>query len=412
MQLLHLTPYVAHPLHHGGRIRSRQLLRAAVGAGHRVVNVALSRGPAETAGADALRAEGVDVRTVEVPPAPPALTQGERLVKWARLLAGRSSLLPRWRHDLAAAEVARVVRETPIDLAVIDTPWMDVYRSELRGIPYVASTQNVEGDVLAAAAATLGPAAAWAAARDAAILLAHERRWTRGAAAVVAVSDEDARRFGAMTEGCRTVVAPNGVDVETLRPLGDPPADGPLLFVASYDYPPNADAARWFVRDVLPAVRATLGPVEAVLAGREPDAEVRALAQTPGVRVTGAVDELGPLYRAARAVVAPLRFGGGSRLKILEAFAYGRPVVATGPGAAGLAARPGRELLVADDAAGFAAALGRLRDERGLAASLATAAREFVETRHGWPASRAAYLAALDAAARAIRPRAELRRGA
>jgi polysaccharide biosynthesis protein PslH len=400
LQLLHLTPYVAHPPNHGGRIRSLQLLRAARDAGHRVVNIGLARDAEEAAETEAMQKEGLDARAALIPAAPPSLSSRDRAAKWTRLLTGRSSLLPRWRHPAAAALVAEAVRTVKFDLVVVDTPWMDVYRREFGRARYVASTQNVEGDVLAASSAALGTAAAWAARRDAALLLGYERRWAARAAAVVTVSEDDARRFREVAPSARTVVAPNATDIEGLRPLGAPPADGPLLFVASYDYPPNGDAARWFVHEILPAVRAALGPVEVVLAGREPSAETRALAAAPGVTVTGGVRDLGPYYAKARAVIAPLRFGGGSRLKLLEAFALGRPVVSTRAGAAGLAARHDRELLLADDAEAFASALRRLRDEVGLAERLGREARAFVEARHGWPASRRVYAAALEAAFR------------
>lgn len=402
MQLLHLSPFVAHPPQHGGRIRARQLLRAAVEHGAHVVNFALAADEAEAAAAEGLRAEGIEVVTAVIPPFPTALTPTQRAAKWARLALGRSSLLPRRRCERAAAALRDLVRARKFDLAVVDFPWMDVYRRELGRTPFVASTHNVEGDLLADAASTLTGPAAWAARRDAAILLRREASWAHRAAGVVCVSEADARRFFQLAHGARTVVAPNGVDLAAVRTLPPPPADGPLLFVGSFDYPPNVDAARRFVGEFLPAVRAALGPVEVVLAGRAPGADVRALTATPGVRVEADPADLAPLYAAARAAIVPLRHGGGSRLKILEAFAYGRPVVSTTAGAAGLGARDGRELLLADDPPSFAAALARLRDTAGLAASLVADARAYVEREHDWADARRVYGAALEAALRLL----------
>ena len=400
MQLLFLTPYVANPPRHGGGLRTRQLLKAAVEAGHRTVNFALAADADEAAGAAGLAAEGIETRAVVVPPFGDSLSTGQRMSKWLRLLAGRSSLLPRRRDAAAAVVLQNLVRENRFDLVVVDSPWMSVYLPECRRLKYVASTHNVEGDVLAASAVALDPAAAWAGKRDATILLRHETRWAHRAEAVITVSEDDARRFAALSHGARTVVAPNGVDVEALRLLPPAPADGPLLFVASFDYPPNLDGARWFLQRILPDIRSAVGPVPAVLAGREPSPALRAEAAAVSVSVTGYVPDLAPHYAAAGVAVVPLRFGGGSRLKILEAFALGRPVISTRAGASGLAVKDGVELLIADEGPAFAAALRRLRSDPALGPRLVAAARAFVEARHGWPMIRRTFAGALEAAYR------------
>jgi glycosyltransferase involved in cell wall biosynthesis len=132
------------------------------------------------------------------------------------------------------------------------------------------------------------------------------------------------------------------------------------VFVGNLSYGPNADAARWLCTGILPL----LGDVTVAVVGRRPGREVLALADDPRVTVAADVADVGPWYEGARVAVVPIRAGGGTRTKLIEAFAHRRPVVSTTLGAAGLPFGGGEgPVVVADDAAGFAAAcLGLLHD--------------------------------------------------
>jgi glycosyltransferase involved in cell wall biosynthesis len=219
----------------------------------------------------------------------------------------------------------------------------------------------------------------------------------------------------ARAHGCRSVaVVPNGVRI----PAVPPPAarsrtSFTFLFVASLAYSPNADAARFFCVEVLPGIRAaTRRAVRVLLVGSQPGPEVRRLAARPGVVVTGTVADVTPYYGRADAVIVPVRAGGGSRIKLLEAFAHGRPVVSTGVGAEGIEARHGQELLIADGPAAFAAACVRLMKTPALGRALAGRALALVRRRHG----PAAILGRVRAARRLRRPgsappRSDPRRG-
>jgi glycosyltransferase involved in cell wall biosynthesis len=182
-------------------------------------------------------------------------------------------------------------------------------------------------------------------------------------------------------------IVPNAVDVPAVVSRRAC-ADGAftLLFVGTLGYFPNEDAIRFFCDAILPALRARVDrAVRVEIVGGGAPAAVRALAEIPGVMVRGQVPDLEPFYAAADVAVAPLRAGGGTRIKILEAFAHGVPVVSTSTGAEGLDVASGRHLLLADDAGGFAAACGRLAREPGLAAGLAERARALVLARHARP---------------------------
>jgi glycosyltransferase involved in cell wall biosynthesis len=184
------------------------------------------------------------------------------------------------------------------------------------------------------------------------------------------------------------VVVPNAVDVERYRPRpGDPPPDGrTLLFFGALDYWPNVDGLLFFLDAIWPRLAASHPAARVRIVGRRPPPALLAR-RGPRVEIAGFVEDLRPSLASAAAVVVPLRLGGGTRLKILEAMAMARPVVSTVRGAEGIDAAPGRELLLADDPEGFAAALRRLLDDPTLGARLGRAARALVVERYAWRTS-------------------------
>jgi len=172
------------------------------------------------------------------------------------------------------------------------------------------------------------------------------------------------------------------------------------LMVGNFGYYPNADGARFFCREVLPLIRQAGGPRHVGLVGQRPGEKVRALATLPDVAVHAGPADLVPFYADSAVAVVPVRAGGGSRIKILEAFAQGLPVVSTRIGAAGLEAADGRHLLIADGSEDFAAAALRLRRDPALAAALAAEGQALLERRYGFENAVAGILSLVDSLAR------------
>jgi glycosyltransferase involved in cell wall biosynthesis len=189
---------------------------------------------------------------------------------------------------------------------------------------------------------------------------------------VYLASDEDAptvrRLYG--TEGVTTVA--NAVRAPAANERSEPVYD--LLFVGNLSYQPNIDAARWLCEHVRPL----LGEVTIAIVGSHPGPEVRALSELAGVTVRGDVPEVTSWYGRSRVAVAPLRIGGGTRIKIVEALAHARPVVSTPIGATGLAVGEGNGILIAETAPEFAAACRALLDDVSAAARIAAAGRRQV----------------------------------
>jgi len=210
------------------------------------------------------------------------------------------------------------------------------------------------------------------------------RRWQRSiasrAAAVVVCSEADRIRVGASN----AVVIPNGyTNPDTAEPEERPEGPPTILLQGSLMRPPLVDAARVLVDEILPIIRREIPDVEVDLVG-ESDERVQELGKVPGVRVHGRVPSMAPFLKTADLVAIPMRWGSGTRIKILEAFAHGIPVVSSTIGAEGLDAVDGRDILIADEPEDFAAACVRVLRDAHLRQSLAASAATLYAERYRW----------------------------
>ena len=199
---------------------------------------------------------------------------------------------------------------------------------------------------------------------------------------VIVMSREDAARLRRFLPDLRLSVSPVGVDCAYFRPPPvPPPATTDVLFVGHFEHPPNPDAARFLLREVVPHLgrRARIRIV-----GHAIPPDLAALGPPGTTTVAGPVPDLRPELAGAAVVVAPVRFGTGMRGKVVEALAMARPVVTTSLGAEGLGAIAGRHLLVADGAEAFAAAVRHVLDDPAFAARLGQEGRALVESRFDW----------------------------
>ncbi|GHC08662.1 glycosyltransferase [Thermomonas carbonis] len=186
-----------------------------------------------------------------------------------------------------------------------------------------------------------------------------------------------------------------GTDVRVLSNLHREAVPGPawsqregLMFVGGFRHPPNVDAVQWFARGVFPLIRAARPALEFHCVGGDVPGEIARLAELPGVRIHGHVPDLQPLLDAVRVSIAPLRYGAGVKGKVNQAMAHGLPVVATTCAVEGMHLRDGEDVLVADDAAGFAEAVLRLHDDDALWSRLAANGRANVAAHFSLDAAR------------------------
>jgi glycosyltransferase involved in cell wall biosynthesis len=217
-------------------------------------------------------------------------------------------------------------------------------------------------------------------------LRAREAHACRQADLTIAVSEDDRRRLDAIAPGIRSVAIPTGVDTNYFTPSRDGERPNHLVFSGSMDWHPNEDAIVYFADAILPRIRADVPGVSVTVVGRNPGARLRELASRTGIVLTGTVQDVRPAMAEAAVYVVPLRAGGGTRLKIFEALAMGKPVVSTTVGAEGLSLESGRHFVAADDPGDFAnAVVGLLRNPQKRR-TLGQAGRDLVETYYSWPA--------------------------
>lgn len=214
-----------------------------------------------------------------------------------------------------------------------------------------------------------------------------ERMLCRAADRVLAVSQADVAALHQLDPNLPIDVVTNGVDTR----FNDPHAaaaldfDAPtLVFSGTMDFRPNVDAVLWFVDHVWPHIRTTKPATQIIIVGQRPHARLDRLRAIDGVQITGAVDDVRPYLLGALVCIVPLRMGGGTRLKVLDAMSLARAVVSTSMGVDGFDVQHGRELMIADGAEAFATAVLQLIDDQPQRAALGERARRFVEASYDW----------------------------
>jgi glycosyltransferase involved in cell wall biosynthesis len=308
---------------------------------------------------------------------------------YARLAANLLSPLPYSVASHASRALRSALREHaarhPVDLWHCEwTP----YAEALRGVagPRVVVAHNVESVIWRRYHETEpGRLRRWYIGRQWRKFERFERRALGETECAVAVSEVDAERMRRDFGVTRVDVVENGVDTGYFRPGAARRAPGRLLFLGSLDWRPNLDGVALLLERVFPAVRAAEPSATLALVGRNPPESLRRRAAAlPGVELHADVPDVRPHLDRCALMVVPLRIGGGSRLKILEALAAGVPVASTRVGAEGLCLRPGRDLAVVEGVDDLApAVIAALRDPEA-ARRQAESGRREVLRRYDW----------------------------
>jgi glycosyltransferase involved in cell wall biosynthesis len=222
--------------------------------------------------------------------------------------------------------------------------------------------------------------------REARAFRRYEADMLRSYDAVLTVTEGDITALSVLAPGKRFTAIPICVDPEQVAPVARAPGPPTIMHLGTMFWPPNVNGVMWFAREVLPLVRQCVPEARFVVVGKNPPPEVQALATDPNIEVTGYVADPAPYLAAAGAFVVPLNAGGGMRVKILDAWLWGLPIVSTPIGAEGISVQHGENILLAGDAAAFADATVRLLTDPGLNAQLRRAGRAHVERHYSWQA--------------------------
>lgn len=409
MRILYVSATVPHPLHNGGQIRIHHLLSGLV-AEHEVTFLSLLgwRGSRFGLSEPDEYLEGWPLADrfsgppIVVPYVPADGQHAERLSR-------RAPLVPWWAqpHGFDSNRIsvyfADAVEEKLADLPLDEydvvqvtnmhlAPWVLSLRPRCPRARFVLDMHDiwstyVAREQLLAQSSWLGRwrwIAEWRVAKtklfERWLLPQFDLGWV--------CSEHECRHAERWMGPGRVAVVPNGVDVAYYADiLPEAPDPAPrLVYVGDYSYYPNQEAALHFCERILPRVRERVPDVTFSMVGKNPPDFVRRLADADGrIRVTGRVPDVRPYLQESHAVVTPLLTGAGTRLKILEAMAAGRPVVSTPVGAEGLEATPGREIFIEDDPEHFAERCVALLVDPTLRRRMAEAARRLVSDRYDWP---------------------------
>jgi polysaccharide biosynthesis protein PslH len=386
MRVLFLTPQSPYPPRQGTAIRNWALVRHV--ARHHSVTLLSFAGTSQSGAAPALSAVCETVCFATAPERP----------TWRRVLTLASTLpdLARrlWSDDMVSL-IGQAIRTGGYEVAQIEglemAPYVPVLRRLAPRTRIVYDAHNAEHVIQERALAVdRSRPARWIPALYSLLqvprLRSYERHVCALADSVLCVSAEDARALSALAPGLEPVLIPNGIDADeylTVSRQVEPIVDR-ILFTGKMDYRPNVDAVVWFAEEILPRIQLARPDAEFHIVGQSPTRAVQALNGRKGVVVVGPVVDIRPSIAQATVYVAPLRMGGGTRFKILEAMALARPVVSTRLGAEGFPVTDGDDILLANTPEDFSNRVLRVLCESALAAQVGRRGQELARARYDW----------------------------
>jgi glycosyltransferase involved in cell wall biosynthesis len=382
MRILYLSQLLPLPLDAGPKVRAYYVLRYLVEAGHRVTVVCFARTTDRQADVDALRRLGVAVETVPI-------QRSRARDVWDAAVSSMSTvpfLIRRDQRSEMTARVAAVARRGRFDAVHADQLWMAPYAVACPEVPCRVLDQHnavfrvpqrlAEGSANPVARALLRV--------EARKLERFERRAVAEFDRIVWVSeaDRDAVGSASCSRGARQSVIPIAVDANGRAPLARP-APFRVTFVGGLHWPPNSEGVRWFLCHSWPAIADAVPEAVFTVVGQGGERAVRGRLG-PRVDVMGYVPDLAPVLAETAVLVVPLLTGAGMRVKILEAWCWGLPVVSTTRGAEGIDGADGQAFVLADAPSDFTAAVIRVLRDRAWARALAAGGCETVKARYDW----------------------------
>jgi sugar transferase (PEP-CTERM/EpsH1 system associated) len=381
MPILFISTKSPLPLNDGHSIRTFHVLRL-LAERHEVDLLSFVKFPEEHEHTLELKKYCRSVRLLDLP------ENNSKAALFKSLLASLSSSKPfvALKYDSAAMRraIQEAISDGGIDLVHLDLAPLGCYLDLLDGVKAVLNAHNVESHLLLRRAeneANLFTRWFWAGQQRR--YEAFERRVAGRVDHILCCSQTDRTMFSMLAMETPATVIPNGVDTRFFAP-GDSAAVDPdrIVFVGGMNWFPNRDAVIWFDREIFPGILAERPNLTLHVIGRADGAmDLRHKAR---IVFHGFVEDIRPHMQRAAAMVVPLRIGGGTRLKVLNAMAMGTAVVSTSIGAEGLGASNGENVVLADDSAAFAAAVLKVAGDSALRKKLGVIARRFIVENYEW----------------------------
>jgi sugar transferase (PEP-CTERM/EpsH1 system associated) len=383
MRILVIDEEFPYPLDSGKRIRTYNLLsRLAVGCELHYLAFGSTDSESYTALSEA-RMNPIPVPATIPPQSGPLF--------YLRLAANLFSRYPyivkRHYSTLFQTCLNEAIAKIRPDLILCEWTPYAVYVRENASVPRIVVAHNVEQRIWQRYYEhEESPFKKWYIGRQMVKVASFERRVFNQVEGAVAVSEHEASEIKSLNIDLPVQVVENGVDPDYFTPsLSEPQAES-LVFVGAMHWRPNQDAIQYFVDEVLPLLRSHRPEATITVVGQGPPPHIQKLGARPGVHIVGRVEDVRPYVDAATVYVVPLRIGGGTRLKILEALAMSKAVVSTSVGAEGLDVIDGTHILIGDTAAAFAERIERLLADGALRRKLGEEGRKLVGERYRWDA--------------------------
>jgi len=392
MKILFLSTWFPYPPDNGSKLRVHYLLRALTKV-YGVTLVSFGFGTARPGRANALEAICDRVGIVSLDPFAASRTGPLRTFLSARPTVNRPI-------ESMRRLVAEVICEESFDAVIASTEMMSAYALQVpRGTPTVLEEHNSMTrwmrERYMAQTSPVQRVRCWASWRK---RRHFEARNYRHFDLVTMVSEADlATTLGTIgDESIRVELVPNGVDCKRNRPGLTEAKTSTLIFNGALTYSANYDAMQWFLGEIYGLIKARAPGVSISITGSTKGVDLQGLALDHSVHLTGYVEDVRLPVAEAAVCVVPVREGGGTRLKILEAMALGTPVVATSKGAEGLDVIDGEHLLLGDTPEAFAEAVLRVMTDSALRKRLCQKARALVEKRYDWEEIGAQFVALVE----------------
>jgi polysaccharide biosynthesis protein PslH len=382
MNILVVCRDLPYPPNAGYRIRTYNLLKRL--ARRHTVSLLCYDVDGSGAGAEGVAPFCAAVELVQVP----KLSRARQIPQALGLLLRGEPLSARYvQSEAMERAIARAVQTGAVDLIHFDDPYITTNcpKSHWLTLKKTVTYHDIDSQKYARLC-RLEPSPAKRAMLelDLSLVRRMEKSMLRNADLNIVMSEVDRDSLLAHGIDGSIAIVPNGVDVDRF-PFQKPEATDLLSYFGTMDYLPNEDAALYFHREILPLLAEERPQARFCIVGRRPGARLReAVGSDPRVEVTGEVNDVVPYYRRSAVAVVPLRAGGGTRLKILEAMALGCPVVSTSIGAEGLNVTHGENILLADTPESFARATLQLMGDAALRETMSIKARRFVEEQYSW----------------------------
>lgn len=382
VKLLFVNPNVPYPPKNGGKIRTFSFLKF-LSERHDVYLLAFDDKPEDRERIEALKTFCKDVIVV---PLTNAQQKKNKRKQQLLSLVSRHSYQYISHYNAAMQEaIKELLAREAIDLVQIEFSQMGYYQLT-QGMPCVLDEHNVEYELLERS---------FESSPTSIRKLYNYLEWRKFKADEIAVcnkftrtlttSERDKRILAKQASTTQFEVIPNGVDSDYFTPPDAPQRDADtILFTGTINYYPNTDGLAWFLENIYPRLKAKRPTIKLIIAGRDPPEQITRYTNDPSITITGFVEDIRDCFNQASLAIVPLRIGGGTRLKILEAWSMKLPVVSTSVGAEGLEYEPNESIVIADEAEAFAESIVHLLNDKALQEKLAEKGRKLAIERYDW----------------------------